>query len=302
MTDQKKSYLYVISAVLLWSTVATSFKIALDYLTVIQMLFYSTLISMIALFVIILIQGKMKLFLSQSWKDVLKSAILGFLNPFFYYIILFRAYDLLPAQIAQPLNYTWAIVLAVLSVFILGEKLRLLSVVAIMISFIGVVILSTEGNLTSFNLVNTEGVLLAVSSSLIWATYWLVNVKDKRDPVVKLFTGFIFGSIYITLTALIRGELVLPVWEGCLSAVYIGLFEMGVTFVLWLKAISLAENSGTMGNYIFLSPFISLILIYFVLGEDIHISSIIGLVFIIGGVLLQRKSKKSPPKSENLPN
>jgi drug/metabolite transporter (DMT)-like permease len=302
MTDQKKSYVYVISAVLLWSTVATSFKIALDYLTVIQMLFYSTIVSMVALFVIIIIQGKIKLFISQSWKDILKSALLGFLNPFFYYIILFRAYDLLPAQIAQPLNYTWAIVLAVLSVFILGEKLRLLSVVAILISFIGVVILSTEGNFTSFNPVNTEGVLLAVSSSLIWATYWLMNVKDKREPVVKLFTGFIFGSIYITITALITGEIALPVWEGGLSAVYIGLFEMGVTFILWLKAISLAENSGTMGNYIFLSPFISLILIYLVLGEDFHISSVIGLAFIIGGVLLQRKSKKTVSKSENLPN
>jgi drug/metabolite transporter (DMT)-like permease len=294
MTDHKKSYLYVISAVLLWSTVATSFKIALDYLSAVQMLFYSTLISMVFLFVIILIQGKLPLFTSQSFKDILKSALLGFLNPFFYYLILFRAYDLLPAQIAQPLNYTWAIVLAILSVFILGEKLRLLSIVAILISFLGVVILSTKGSFTSFGEVSTEGVLLAVSSSIIWASYWLMNVKDKRDPVVKLFTGFIFGSIYITITSLIMGEFVLTGWEGALSAGYIGLFEMGITFVLWLKALSLAENSGTMGNFIFLSPFLSLVLIYFILGEDIHISAIIGLVFIIGGVLLQRMTKKKP--------
>jgi drug/metabolite transporter (DMT)-like permease len=294
MTDQKKSYLYVISAVLLWSTVATSFKIALYFLSAVQMLFYSTLISMAVLFVIILIQGKLPLFTSQRFKDILKSALLGFLNPFFYYLILFRAYDLLPAQIAQPLNYTWAIVLAILSVFILGEKLRLLSIVAILISFLGVVILSTRGSFTSFGEVSTEGVLLAVSSSIIWASYWLMNVKDKRDPVVKLFTGFIFGSIYITITALIMGELVLTSWEGALSAGYIGLFEMGITFVLWLKALSLAENSGTMGNFIFLSPFLSLVLIYFILGEDIHISAIIGLVFIIGGVLLQRMTKKRP--------
>ena len=45
-----------------------------------------------------------------------KVFILGLVNPFLYYLVLFKAYDLLPAQEAQAINYTWALMLAFLSV------------------------------------------------------------------------------------------------------------------------------------------------------------------------------------------
>jgi len=273
--------------------------------------------------VIILIQKKLKLFISQKPKQLLKSALMGFFNPFLYYLILFKAYDLLPAQEAQPLNYTWAIVLAILSIPVLKQKVHPLSFVALLISFIGVFIISVKGNIFSLNLLNFGnvsretsaeassfglsdplGVGLALSSSIIWAVYWLMNIKDKRDTIIKLFTSFLFGTIYITLTTLITGNLALFNPIGIVTTVYIGVFEMGVTFVLWLKALDYSENSGLMGNFIYLSPFLSLVFIHFILGEAIHPSSIIGLLLIVGGVLLQqyligRMNKKRNIKNEN---
>ncbi|MBI4721065.1 MAG: EamA family transporter, partial [Chitinivibrionia bacterium] len=78
---------------------------------------------------------------------------------------------------------------------------------------------------------------------------------------------------------------------GFLGCLYIGCFEMGVTFVLWMKALSLTERTAQVSNLILLSPFISLIFIRFVVGEHIMLSSMAGLVLIVAGVLIQRSVK-----------
>jgi drug/metabolite transporter (DMT)-like permease len=72
-----------------------------------------------------------------------------------------------------------------------------------------------------------------------------------------------------------------------LGAVYVGIFEMGITFVCWLFALKFSTNSAKVANLIFISPFLSLIFIYFLVGEQILVSTFIGLVFIITGLLIQ---------------
>ena len=63
---------------------------------------------------------------------------------------------------------------------------------------------------------------------------------------------------------------------------------MGITFLFWLKAMQNTSNTVKIANLIFLSPFLSLIYIYFILHEAIYISTIIGLIFIILGLLIQQ--------------
>ncbi|GAL12795.1 metabolite transporter (DMT) superfamily [Vibrio astriarenae] len=69
---------------------------------------------------------------------------------------------------------------------------------------------------------------------------------------------------------------------------YVGLFEMGVTFVLWLSALKLTNNTARISNLIFASPFISLMLLSTIIGEDIHPSTLVGLVLIIIGLVIQQ--------------
>jgi len=71
-----------------------------------------------------------------SRKELLASAVMGFFNPFLYYLVLFKAYELLEAQIAGTLNYTWPIVLVILSIFLLKQRISTWSIVAILISFL----------------------------------------------------------------------------------------------------------------------------------------------------------------------
>ncbi len=288
MVDQKKAYAYAVIVVLIWSTVASAFKISLRYLNYLQLLFYASLISLLILFIILIFQNKLSLLKTYSKKDYLHSAMLGLLNPFLYYIVLFKAYSLLPAQQAVSLNYTWAIQIVLLSVPLLKQKIGFKSVLAIIISYAGVLIISTQGDILALRVTNVYGVLLALGSAVIWALFWIYNIKDKRDEVVKLFLNFLFGFIFILIAIAFSKRLIIPKIPGFTSAVYIGLFEMGITFVLWLKALKLSKTTAQVSNLIYLTPFLSLLIINIMIGEKILISTIIGLILIIMGIIMQQ--------------
>jgi drug/metabolite transporter (DMT)-like permease len=78
-------------------------------------------------------------------------------------------------------------------------------------------------------------------------------------------------------------------WPGIAGSIYIGIFEMGATFFVWLKALEYAENQAPVANLIYLSPFISLVFIHLVLGEKILATTIIGLFLILLGIIIQKK-------------
>lgn len=293
MSNQKKAYIFTILAVLCWSTVATAFKLTLRYLQPTELLFYSTFFSLIILFCSLFISGKIKQAFILNKKELLLSILMGLLNPFLYYWVLFKAYDLLDAQIAQPLNYTWGIVVVIFSIIFLKQRILVRNILAIIISFIGVVFISTKGSLYSLSFQNVEGTIFAIGSSLIWSTFWILNLKDKRDAQVKLFLSFLFALLpTFILKVLFDGWQIANI-NGILGAFYIGTFEMGLTFIFWLKALEYAKTTASISNIIYLSPFISLLFIHFILKEDIHGSSFIGLILIIIGILIQQNFNQS---------
>lgn len=285
---QHKAYLYALVTVLCWSTSASAFKLALRRVGVSELLFCAAVSSLLVLALILAGRGRLIGLLGWSRRDYGRSAVLGLLNPCLYYLILFRAYDLLPAQEAQPLNFVWPIVLVLLSTVILGQRLRATSLLAMAISFTGVIVISTHGQVLDLALSNGVGVTLALASTIIWSLYWLYGVKDDRDPVARLCLNFAFGIGYILLYQLVRGEWQLPSPAALIGGLYIGLFEMGLAFVLWLQALKLARNTAHVSNLIYLTPFGSLLVIHWVLGEPILASTIAGLVLIIGGILCQQ--------------
>ncbi len=285
---RNNAYFYGLVAIALWSTVSSAFKLSLNYQAPSVMLFYSSLTSTIVLFVILIAQKKLHLLRSQSRGDIMRSMTLGLLNPFAYYLVLFKAYNLLQAQEAQVLNYTWGVVMVLLSIPLLKKKVSAMDLVGVVLSFFGVLFIAVKGNLASMHFSNVTGVSLAVGSSLLWALFWIFNLRDHRDETLKLFLNFVFGTIFILIYHLIVGGLTLPGWQGLAGDVYIGLFEMGLTFVVWLKALSTAKHTARIANLIYVTPFISLIVINLVLGEAIHFSTIVGLLFIVGGILIQR--------------
>jgi len=285
---QKRAYLYAAVAVLFWSTIASAFKISLRHLDVLPLLFYSSIVSTIVLFAYLLFAKKLSLLKTLSREDYLRSCVLGFLNPFLYYVMVLNAYAILRAQEAVTINFVWPIVLVLLSIPLLRQRIKLRSISAIAISFFGVFIIATHGDILGFTFTSPPGVSLALGSTVIWALFWIYNTRDKRDEAVRLFLNFMFGSVFVFLSMLLFAKIEMPNLTGILGAVYIGLFEMGITFLVWLKALRLSKTTARVASLVYLAPFLSLVVIPFAIGERIFSSTIIGLAFIVGGIILQK--------------
>ncbi|MGL5391913.1 MAG: DMT family transporter [Shewanella sp.] len=288
MKDQKKAYQYGLCAVALWSTVATAFKISLVYFAPVQLLLIAAMTSTLLLAGIVLKQGKWPLLGGYLRSRPLYYLALGVMNPFLYYLLLFKAYDLLPAQQAQTLNYTWAITLTLLSVPLLGQTLRRRDGVAIILGYLGALVIATKGDIFALHFDNPLGVGLALLSTLIWAGYWILNTRNQGDPIVSLLLGFIISLPFILLATWLLADFKLTAWQGWLGAIYVGIIEMGVGFVLWLMAMRHATNTASISNLIFISPFASLVLLNLLIGEAIHPATPIGLALIVAALLIQQ--------------
>jgi len=289
MTDQKKAYLLAIIAALLWSTAASAFKISLRYISYPLLLFFSSLTAFLVLLIIIILKGKFRALIHLSKEDLNNSILLGFLNPFLYYIVLFKAYNLIPAQQAQPLNFIWPVVLVILSIPLLKQKIRIYSLIALIICFSGVVFISTQGDFSGAKITNPLGIGLALFSAIVWALFWIYNLKDRREELYKLTWSFLFGSIftfsYIIMFSDFSG-INLPGLAGC---IYIGIFEMGLTFYIWLNALKLSRSTAEINTVIYLTPLLALLFIHLTVGEDITYSTLIGVILIISGIFLNHK-------------
>ncbi len=290
MNPENKPQLLGLLSVLLWSTVATAFKISLTFVTPFQLLFYSSFISFLVYLCAVLFNSKLRNEVKQlSTKTIVTSIILGFLNPFLYYSILFEAYNLLKAQEALVLNYTWAVWLPLFSLLVQKKKIPVYSFFALLISFLGLAVVISKGNLSEILPTNRFGAILALSSALVWCTYWILNIDVSKhtDDRIRFGMNFGFGFLFILLKSLLWDGFYLPKPQSFLPISYVALFEMSITFLVWNKALKLSTNPAKISNLIYLSPVLSLVIINFILGEKIEIYTIFGIALILLGIFIQ---------------
>ena len=286
MKKNTQAILLALAAVLSWSTVATAFKVALTYLTHFEMLLIASITSLFIFAVVLTIQRKWGLVrqtTSKQWKQL---AFQGFLNPTAYYLILFKAYDMLPAQVAQPVNYAWPIVLLILLAIFAKQPIPAKKYIGMIISMTGVVMISLGTGQLSGMSVPINGVLLAALSAFFWAGYWMVNNKFKHsiDAIVALFGSFLCGSIYLIASIPFFGFSI-PNLNGLLAGMYVGGFEMAIPFICFGIAMRITSNPALINQLCYLSPFLSLFFIAVVLQEPIVVTTYIGLALIVAGIV-----------------
>lgn len=288
MKRQQKAYILALTAILFWSTAGSAFKLTLNHISATQLLLFASFFSLLFLMGWKAFEGKLRSSFHISKRQWINSAIMGLLNPFAYYIILFEAYDLLLAQEAVALNYIWPVTLVLLSIPILKQRIGFWSILALLISFAGMAVIIMKGSFYDIQLSSPKGIFFALISSVFWAAYWLMNMKDKREEAAKLLLNFVFGFFYVLIYVLISGTEIQFNYEGIFGSLYVGIFEMGLTYVLWLKALQLSSTTAKVSNLVYISPFLSLMFVSIAVGETIYLYTILGLLLIVGGIVMQR--------------
>ena len=292
MKDSNKALLFVSIAVLSWSTVATAFKIALRHYSLFELIFVSALTAVAIFALVITFQKKWNLLKTINRKELASFAFIGLLNPAIYYIILFKSYDLLPAQIAQPINYFWPILLVILMAIFTKQRIAGYKFIGMVISFAGVVLISLGTETFAGVKLSKLGIFLAFMSAFFWATFWIINKRNQHvDGIVALFLSFFFGSVYLLIISIFISVNLNSI-QGLLSSIYVGLFEMAVPFIFFGLALRKTNNPALVNQLCYLSPFISLFIINQVLKETIFPTTYIGLFLIVAGILLNEMLSK----------
>ncbi|HJO94975.1 MAG TPA: DMT family transporter [Victivallales bacterium] len=296
---QKKSmaYIFVALAILVWGSVPAVGKMILANLSTLQVMFYSSLMSTIVVGAIVFSQKRFITTIGgYHWKDFICFFYLGFIGTFMYCLLQFAGLKYTSAQEANIINYTWPIWIIIFSIFILKLKLNWRIVVAIILSFVGIYIAISRGSLSSFPLAHLKGNIFALMAAVCYGFFGVAAKKYHFETFTSMFFYFLVATVLSGICVLIFSFFPLLSLDQIYAFFWLGGISNGLGFVFWFLALKHGDIAK-MSNIIFLTPFAGLVFIYFINKETIYPASILGLILIIFGIVLQQMSSKKEIKN-----
>ncbi len=291
----KKEYICAIISVLLWSTTATVSKLLLGSLDSMQILLVSSLFSFIFLLIINCINGSIKEIKKYKPKDYLIIFSLGLIGIFLYDLFFYLGINAMQASQAFIINYLWPIMTVLFACIILKEKFTLRKIIAIIISFIGVIIVSSNGNILNIDKTSIMGTVYCMLAAILYGLFSVLNKKQNYNKFTSMML-FYLGSFIISLIYVLTSKKTfMPELNQLLGMLWIGIFTSAIAYTSWALALAKGDTAR-ISNIAYLTPFISLIWTGIVLKEKISIYSVLGLVIIVLGIFIQMKNKKAESK------
>ncbi len=291
----KKEYLYAGFAILSWSTIATISKLLLGSLDSMQITFISSAFAFAFLLVLNIIKGNMKLFRQYKASEYIVMSGIGILGIFIYHLFLYMGIDCMDASQAFIINYLWPIMAVLSACIILKEKMTVRKGVAIFLSFVGVIIVTANGNLLEIGSDTLTGALYCVIAAV---SYGLFSALNKKKDYDKYFSMMVF---YLAATLVSLGYIIATKSSFTLDAMqvtgllWMGIFTNALAFTFWAIAVKMGDTAK-VSNLAYITPFLSLVWTTLILHEEFNPHSLIGLSVIILGIFIQLKDKKEIQK------
>ena len=287
----KKEYIYAIISVLLWSTTATVTKLLLGNLDSMQILLFASLFATIFLFIINCIRGNIKEIKKYKLKDFLKISIIGILGTFLYNLFLYLGINTMQASQAFIINYLWPIMTVIFACIILKEKITIRKIIAIIVSFIGVIIVSSNGNLLNIEKSSIIGTIYCIIAAISYGLFSVLNKKQNYNKFTSMMLFYLTSFCISLIYCLCAKKIFIPEINQLLGLFWIGVFTSAIAFTSWALALEKGDTAR-ISNIAYLTPFISLLWISVILKEKLSIYSVLGLVIIIFGIFIQMKNNK----------
>lgn len=297
--NKKKSYILAGFTILVWGTCAATGALLLDRLPMMTVLFFSGFFAALFLGIYSAATGKLRELKALSKKDFLVLLGLGALGMVLYNILYYFGITVLETQQACIINYLWPICTVVISGALYKEKMTVTKILALLVSFFGVAVVATGGSLSNLAHTNLWGVAACLLAAVCYGVFSALNIQVKchKFPAMTVYyallavVGFVsmlvMGEPFPKLTV---GEWAIMVWNG--------VFIFGIAYTTWAMAMDCGETA-VISNLAYLTPFVSLVAIYFLLGEPIGLSSIVGLAIVILGVVIQLVGEGRGKESRN---
>lgn len=287
----KREYIYAGISIFLWSTTATVTKLLLGNLNSIQIMLISSFFALIFLLGMNLCMGTLKELKNYKLFDFIQIFLIGFLGIFLYHLLLYLGIDNMEASQAFIINYLWPIMAVLSACIILKERITLKKIIAIILSFIGVIVVTVNGDLLNVEKDTLVGAIYCILAAISYGLFTVINKKKNYNKYLSMmlyyFSAFIISFVYVFVT----GEYITLSFSEGIGMLWNGIFATAIPFTTWALALEKGDTAK-ISNLAYITPFLSMVWTCFVLKEDLNIYSIIGLAIIVSGILIQLKETK----------
>lgn len=206
---------------------------------------------------------------------------------FALYLVFFNAgIQTLTSATSSIIISTTPVLTAIGASRIYKEKINIIGWVCILSAFCGVAVLLFWHGSLSIN----SGIIWTLAASLVFCIYNLLNRK---------LSSIGYSAVEIVTYGMISGTIALSVFIPCavseiinadalslIIAIYLGIMPSAAAYILWAKAMELAEKTSEVTNYMFITPMLSALLGFAILGEIPNIGTILGGAIIISSVII----------------
>lgn len=220
-----------------------------------------------------------------QWRDLPGLTLTGVVGIAFYNVVLNTGELSVSAGISSFLVNTGPIITALLAMVLLKERLRPLGWGGILLSIIGVSIitLSTgEGIHLSVGVLFVLLAALAQSLYFVWQKPYLARYSALQCTTYAIWTGTL--ALLIFSPGLIP-EIQAASWSETTAVVYLGIFPAAIGYVSY--AYALARIPATRAaSFLYLVPPVTLGIAWFWLGEWPTWLALVGGVIAISGVII----------------
>lgn len=286
----KKTYMLAGTAILMWSTMATVSKLLLTSLSNFQVLCISSLLAGVSMLAMNAFSGKLALLKTYRLKDYLIMTGTGLLGIFLYYSFYYIGMSRMPASQAFIINYLWPIMSVVFAAILLKEKLTARKMIAIGMSFVGVMIV-TGKDLLHFDGQMLFGAVMCILDAVCYGAFTALNKKWHYEKGISMMVAFFVSFVLSFVMNQASGAGWNISFGQLLGLGWNGIFSMAIGNTAWALALQ-KGNTAQISNLAYITPFLSLIWTALILKEQISVWSVVGLCVIVLGVLIQLKDQK----------
>ena len=223
-----------------------------------------------------------------SAEEIFTASWLGFLGLFLYSAFFYYGLARMTSQEACILNYLWPLMIVLFSCPILGEPLTRRKLLAVGMSFVGIVLVmfgGVEENLSA------EKILGALSCVIAAACYGLFSVLNKRRRLEqKLAMMIIWATTAICSFAAgyFFEQWIFPSVSEFIGLLWLGVLIDAVAYLTWALALEKTSNTARTANLAYLVPILAIFISTFVFGEELSPAVFPALILIIGGIIINK--------------
>ncbi len=210
MTARTSALINVFACVALWGLIPVVARLGQHSLDNHQFLFWSSAVSFAVLLAVTAIAGRLGAVARWRGRDIGVLALLGMLGTYLYYLFLYLGYARARGMEVLVVQYTWPLIIVVLSTFLLGERISGRKFAAVASGFAGVMLVLTRGSFDGVHLDNPRVIALVGAGAACFALFSVLGKRVRYEPFTATTMYFLTAMLAAFCSMLYFSGFVLP--------------------------------------------------------------------------------------------